>query len=51
VTFGMVLGDGPFKLSARKKVQHLAEDAGYFCHGGVGPPYGSRLATQTVAEF
>jgi hypothetical protein len=51
VTFGMMLGDGPFKLSARKKLQHLAEDAGYFGHGGAGPPYGSRLATQTVAEF
>jgi hypothetical protein len=29
----------------------LAENAGYSHHGGAGPPYGSRLSTQTVAEF
>jgi hypothetical protein len=29
----------------------LAENAGYSCHGGGAPPYGSRLSTQTVAEF
>ncbi|MGB8063919.1 MAG: hypothetical protein WCF26_18640, partial [Candidatus Sulfotelmatobacter sp.] len=29
----------------------LAENAGYSYHGGGGPPYDSRLATQTVAEF
>src|SRR6202042_467597 len=51
VPFGTVLDDGPFKLSARKQLQHLAENAGYSCHGGGGPPYGSRLSTQTVAEF
>ncbi|MGA2234991.1 MAG: hypothetical protein ABSG23_05910, partial [Terriglobales bacterium] len=28
-----------------------AENAGYSYHGGGGPPYDSRLATQTVAEF
>src|ERR1035441_6554845 len=31
--------------------QHLAENAGYSYHGGGGPPYDSRRATQTVAEF
>jgi hypothetical protein len=51
VPFRAVLDDGPFKLSARKQLQHLAENAGYSCHGGGGPPYGSRLSTQTVAEF
>jgi hypothetical protein len=46
-----VLNDGSFKLTTRKQLQHLAENAGYSCHGGGGPPYGSRLSTQTVAEF
>jgi hypothetical protein len=39
------------KLGAGKQLQHLAENAGYSCHGGAGPRYGSRLSTQTVAEF
>src|SRR5580658_3843399 len=51
VPFRAVLDDGSFKLGARKQLQHLAENAGYSCHGGGGPPYGSRLSTQTVAEF
>src|ERR1700719_119662 len=50
VPFRAVLDDGSFKLGARKQLQHLAENAGYSCHGGGGPPYGSRLSTQTVAE-
>ena len=49
--FRAVLDDGSFKLGARKQLQHLTENAGYSCHGGGGPPYGSRLSTQTVAEF
>jgi hypothetical protein len=51
VALGPVLNDGPLKLGAGKQVQHLAENAGYSCHGGGAPPYGSRLSTQTVAEF
>src|ERR1700739_3544551 len=51
VALGPVLHDGPLKLGAGKQLQHLAENARYSCHGGAGPPYGSRLATQTVAEF
>ena len=43
VALGPVLQDGPFKLGAGKQLQHLAENAGYSYHGGVGPPYGSRL--------
>lgn len=43
VSFGAVLGDSPFKLGARKQLQHLAENAGYSCHGGGGPLYGLRL--------
>jgi hypothetical protein len=50
MALGPVLDDSSFKFSARKQLQHLAENAGYSCHGG-GPPYGSRLSTQTVAEF
>ena len=46
-----VLDDGPLKLGAGKQLQHLAENAGYSYHSGGGPPYGSRLSTQTVAEF
>jgi hypothetical protein len=51
VALGPVLNDGSLKFTARKQLQHLAENAGYSCHGGGGPPYGSRLSTQTVAEF
>jgi len=51
VPFRAVLDNGSFKFNARKQLQHLAENAGYSCHGGGGPPYGSRLSTQTVAEF
>jgi hypothetical protein len=51
VALGPVFHDGPFKLGAGKQLQHLAENAGYSHHGGAGPPYGSRLSTQTVAEF
>src|SRR5208282_1453249 len=51
MTLGPVLGNGLFKLVAGKQLQHLAENAGYSYHGGGGPPYDSRLATQTVAEF
>ncbi|HKM80981.1 MAG TPA: hypothetical protein VJY15_08480, partial [Candidatus Acidoferrum sp.] len=51
MAFGPVLDDGLFKLMAGKQLQHLAENAGYSYHGGGGPPYDSRLATQTVAEF
>jgi hypothetical protein len=43
VALGPVLQDGPFKLGAGKQLQHLAENTGYSYHGGVGPPYGSRL--------
>src|ERR1019366_1231902 len=39
------------ELLAGKQLQPLAENAGYSYHGGGGPPYDSRLATQTVAEF
>jgi hypothetical protein len=46
-----VLDDGSLELVAGKQLQHLAENAGYSYHGGVGPPSGSRLSTQTVAEF
>ena len=49
--FRAVLDDSSFKFGARKQLQHLTENAGYSCHGGGGPPYGSRLSTQTVAEF
>src|ERR1700752_188999 len=38
VPFGAVLSDGLLKLGARKQLQHLAENAGYSCHGGSGPP-------------
>src|ERR1700722_16185501 len=51
VPFSTVLGDGPFKIMGRKKLQHLTENAGYSCPGGGRPPYGSRPSTQTVAEF
>src|ERR1017187_4282630 len=51
MALGPVLGDRLFKLVAGKQLQHLAENAGYSYHGGGGPPYDSRLATQTVAEF
>ena len=51
VALGPVLDDGPLELGAGKQLQHLAENAGYSYHGGGGPPYGSRLSTQTVAEF
>jgi hypothetical protein len=51
MALGPVLHDGPLKLGAGKQLQHLAENAGYSYHGGAGPPYGSRLSTQTVAEF
>src|SRR5262249_61412528 len=51
VALGQLLDHGPIKLGARKQLQHLAENAGYSYHGGGGPPYGSRLSTQTVAEF
>ena len=51
VTLGPVLGNGLFKLVAGKQLQHLTENAGYSYHGGGGPPYDSRLTTQTVAEF
>ena len=37
-TLSPVLGDGLLKLSPGKQLQHLAEDAGYSHHGGVGPP-------------
>jgi hypothetical protein len=33
-----VLGHNPLKLVAGKQLQHLAENAGYSCHGGGGPP-------------
>jgi hypothetical protein len=51
VALGPVLGDRLLELLAGKQLQHLAENAGYSYHGGGGPPYDSRLATQTVAEF
>src|ERR1700746_3487320 len=51
VALGPVLHDGPLKLGAGKQLQHLAENAGYSCHGGGAPPYGLRLSTPTVAEF
>ena len=51
VALGPVLNDGLLKLGAGKQLQHLAENAGYSCHGGGAPLYGSRLSTQTVAEF
>ena len=51
VALGPVLHDGPLKFGAGKQLQHLAENARYSYHGGAGPPYGSRLSTQTVAEF
>jgi hypothetical protein len=51
VALGPVVNDGPLKFGAGKQLQHLAENTGYSCHGGAGPPYGSRLSTQTVAEF
>jgi hypothetical protein len=50
VSFGTVLGHGPFKLGVRQQLQHLAENAGYSCHGGGGPLYGSRLLNANVAE-
>ena len=46
-----MVNDGPLKFGAGKQLQHLAENTGYSCHGGARPPYGSRLSTQTVAEF
>jgi hypothetical protein len=51
VALGPVLHDGPLKFGAGKQLQHLAENARYSYHSGVSPPYGSRLSTQTVAEF
>ncbi len=51
MTLGPVLGDRLLELVAGKQLQHLAENAGYSNHGGGGPPYDSRLTTQTVAEF
>ena len=48
VALGPVLGDRLLELLAGKQLQHLAENAGYSYHGGGGPPYDSRLATQTV---
>jgi hypothetical protein len=51
VALGPVLGDRLLELLAGKQLQPLAENAGYSYHGGGGPPYDSRLATQTVAEF
>ena len=38
VALGPVLNDGPLKLGAGKQVQHLAENAGYSCHGGGALP-------------
>jgi hypothetical protein len=43
MALGPVLQDGLLKLGAGKQLQHLAENAGYSCHGGGGPPYGSGL--------
>ena len=34
VALGPVFRDGPLKLGAGKQLQHLAENAGYSCHGG-----------------
>jgi hypothetical protein len=51
VALGPVVNDGPLKFGAGKQLQHLAENTGYSCHGGARPPYGSRLSTQTLAEF
>ena len=51
MALGPVLGDRLLELLPGKQLQHLAENAGYSDHGGGGPPYDSRLATQTVAEF
>src|SRR5437870_5364639 len=51
MTLGPVLGDRLLELVAGKQLQHLTENAGYSNHGGGGPPYDSRLTTQTVAEF
>jgi hypothetical protein len=51
VALSPVLNDDPLKLGARKQLQHLAENARYSYYGCVGPPYGSRLSTQTVAAF
>ena len=47
-----VLGHNPLKLVAGKQLQHLAENAGYSCHGGGGPPDADYVfSTQTVTEF
>ena len=52
MALGLVLPNSPLELMAGKQVQHLAENAGYSCHGGGGPPDADlRLSTQTVTEF
>jgi hypothetical protein len=49
--FSAVFYNGLFKHGAGKQLQHLAENAGYSCHGGGVLPMVHVFSTQTVAEF
>jgi hypothetical protein len=51
MALGALLHDGALKLLAGKQLQHLAENAGYSCHGGGVLPVVHVFSTQTVAEF
>jgi hypothetical protein len=50
MALGFVLPNSLLELVAGKQLQHLAENAGYSCHGGGGPAKVHVFSTQTVAE-